>query len=55
MKLKILLLQNYWANFNQIGTEPPWVKGIQVCSNEEPFNSHKDNDGFFFLLINVMI
>ena len=27
-----LLLQNHWANFNQT-----WVKGIQVCSNEEPF------------------
>ena len=23
------------------GTMHPWVKGIQVCSNEEPINSHK--------------
>ena len=29
-----LLLQNHWANFNQIGTKHPWVKGIQVCSNK---------------------
>ena len=24
-----------------------WVKGIQVCSNEEPFTSLKVNKGFF--------
>ena len=24
----------------------PWVKGIQVCSNEEPSNSHKVNNKF---------
>ena len=36
-------------------TNYPWVKGIQVCSNEEPFNSHKVDYGFFLLLINVMI
>ena len=39
----------------KLGTKHHWVKGIQVCSNEEPFNSHKDNNGFFLLLINVMI
>ena len=32
-----------------------WVKGIQVCSNEEPLNSHKVNNVFFLLLINIMI
>ena len=32
------------------------VKGIQICSIEEPFNSQKvDLYGFFPLLINVMI
>ena len=31
------LLQNHWANFNQTKyTKYPWVKGIQVCSNEGP-------------------
>ena len=39
----------------KLGTKHPWVKGIQVCSNEEPFNSHKVNNGFFLLLIIVMI
>ena len=29
-----LLLQNHWAIFNQTCTKYPWVKGIQVCSNE---------------------
>ena len=24
----------------KFGTKHPWVNGIQVCSNEEPFNSH---------------
>ena len=24
----------------------PWVKGIEVCLNEEPFNSHKVNNVF---------
>ena len=32
-----LLLKSRKANFNQIGTMHPWVKGIQVCSNEGPF------------------
>ena len=35
-------------------TMPAWVKGIQVCSNEKPFNSHKVNE-FFLLLINIVI
>lgn len=29
------LLQNHFVNFNQLGKEDPWVKGIQVYSNEE--------------------
>ena len=39
----------------KFGTKHPWVKGIKVCSNEEPFNSHKVNNGFFLFLINIMI
>ena len=35
-KFKNLLLQNHWANFPHIVTMHPWVKGIQVCSNEGP-------------------
>ena len=31
-----LLLKNHWANFTKLCTKHPWVKGIQVCSNEEP-------------------
>ena len=42
-----------------ISTKPdtvhPWVKGIQVCSNEEPFNSHKVNNELFLLIIIVII
>ena len=33
MTFKNLLLQNYWANFNQLGIMHLWVKWIQVCSN----------------------
>ena len=36
---KNLLVQNHWANFNQIGTMHPWVKGMQVCSNEGPLEN----------------
>ena len=25
-------------------TKHPWVKGVQVCSNEESFSSHKINN-----------
>ena len=39
----------------KLGTYHPWVKGIQVCSNEEPIKSPKINNVFFLLLINVMI
>ena len=45
---KNLLLQNHWANLNQTWHKASWVKGIQVCSNEEPaINSPKINDVFF--------
>ena len=27
-------LQNHLANFNNLNTKHPWVKGIQVCPNE---------------------
>ena len=33
MKFENLLPQNHCANFNQIDTKHPWVKGIQVCLN----------------------
>ena len=56
----------HWRNFKffsrttgpistKIGTKHPWVKGIQVCSNEEPFNSSQIDSVFFHLLVNVMI
>ena len=31
----------------KLGTMHPWMKGIQVCSNEEQLNSHKVKDGVF--------
>ena len=39
----------------KLGTMDLWVKEIQVCSNEEPFNSHMIDNGFFLLLISVKI
>ena len=39
----------------KLGTKHLWVKEIEVCSNKEPFNSQKEDNGFFLLLINVMI
>ena len=49
-----------WTNFNLIlhkalYIKHPWVKGIQVCSNEEPFTSQKVKNGFLLLLISIMI
>ena len=44
-----LLLQNHLANLTQFDTKHPWVKGIQVCSNGEPFNSQKVDMVFFSL------
>ena len=48
LSFKNLLLQNHWANFNQTRHSASLgaFKGIQVCSNEEPFNSHKVNNVF---------
>ena len=37
----------------KLGTMHPWMKGIQVC--EEPLNSHEVYDGFFLLLMNVIV
>ena len=48
------LLQNGCLISTKLGTMHPWMKGIQVCSNE-PLNDHKVNNGFFLLLFNVMI
>ena len=42
-----LLLQNHWANF---GTNYPWVKGIQVCSNEGP---HPSQRGDYCEMMNI--
>ena len=36
----------------KLGTKHPWVKGIQVSSNEELINSPKINNGFFFSSLN---
>ena len=33
----------------------PRMRGIQVCSNEEPVNLHKVNNDFFLLLIIILI
>jgi hypothetical protein len=30
------LLQKLWVKFNKLGTNYPWMKGIQVCSNKGP-------------------
>ena len=35
-KYKNVLLQNHWANCDQIRTKNCWVRGIQFCSNEGP-------------------
>ena len=32
----------------KLGTMDLWVKEIQVCSNEEPSNSHKEDNVFLF-------
>ena len=52
---KIFFSRTTGSFSNKLDTKHPWVKGIQICSNEEPFNSHKVNNGCFLLLINVMI
>ena len=37
--LKIFFSRTTGPILTQLGTKHPWVKGIQVCSNEEPINS----------------
>ena len=39
--LKIFFSRTTGPISTNLGTKHPWVKGIQVCSNEEPINSHK--------------
>ena len=41
------LLQNHWVS-TKLGTIHLWLKGIQVCTNEELFNSHRWIMDFFF-------
>ena len=55
-----LLLQNHFSRTTgpistRLGRMHPWVMGIEVCSNEEQIKSHKVNNVFFLLLINIMI
>ena len=38
-----------------IGTKHPWVRGIQVSTNEKTINCYKVNNIFFILFIDVMI
>ena len=56
---KFEVVKLYWRNFKifsrttwsilaNFGTKHPWVKGIQVYSNEETFYSHKVDNGIFF-------
>ena len=45
-KLKNLLL-NHWANFNQTWHKASLGEWDSILFKEEPFNSHKDNNGFF--------
>ena len=53
--LNMFFSRTVWPISTKFGTNHLWVKGIQVCSNEEPFKSHKVNYGFFLLLLNIMI
>ena len=46
-KLKIFFSRTTEPISTKLGTKHPWVKGIQVCSNEEPINSLKVNNDFF--------
>ena len=45
----------FWPISTNLGTMHSSFKRIQVCSNEEAFNSHKVNNGFFLLLIKIII
>ena len=46
--LKIFLSRTTGPISTKPATVHPWVKGIQVCSNEEQFNSYKVNNESFF-------
>ena len=46
--LKIFFLRTAEPISTKLCIKHPWMKGIQVYSNEEPINSHKVNKGFFF-------
>ena len=50
---------SFSRTIGQMSTKPAtmhlWVKGIQVCSNEEPFKCHKGDNEFFLLLVNIAI
>ena len=52
---KIFFSRTTGPNSTKPATVHPWVKVIQVCSNEELFNSHKVDNEFFLLLINFVI
>ena len=52
--LKIFWWRTTGPISTKLGTMHPLMKGTQVCSNEEPLNSHKVNE-FFLLLINILI
>ena len=45
--LKIVFPRTTWPILTKLGTKHPRVKVIQVCSNEEPFNSQKVDNGVF--------
>ena len=45
MKFKNLL-QTIGPILTKLGTMHPWLKGIQVCSNDGPFNCHIEKNGF---------
>ena len=55
IKLKKIVSRTAWPISIKFGTKHPLVMGIQVCSSEEPFNSHKVNNGYFLLLMNIII
>ena len=45
--LKMFFFRTTGPISTKFGAKHPWVKMIQVCSNEEPFNSNKVDNGFF--------
>ena len=53
--LKIFFCRTTGIVSTKLGTKHRLVKGIEICSNKEPFNSQKEDNGFFLLLINGII